>query len=77
MPLIATKLTISESELSVQNKVLNAKQRLSHQIIHFQFIKAELRKKPRLPEEVIWVKASNLKNYPFPRTLQQQLNSLF
>jgi A/G-specific adenine glycosylase len=77
VPLIATKFTISESELSVQNKVLNAKQRLSHQIIHFQFIKAELRKKPRLPEEVIWVKASDLKNYPFPRTLQQQLNSLF
>jgi A/G-specific adenine glycosylase len=77
MPLIATKFTISESDLFVQNKVLNAKQRLSHQIIHFQFIKAEVRKEPRLPEEVIWVKASDLQNYPFPRTLQQQLNSLF
>lgn len=74
---IEAKFNITKQEFIAQKEVLHTKQRLSHQIIHFQFIKVKARKKLHLPEEVIWVKASQLKNYPFPKTLQQQLNSLF
>jgi A/G-specific adenine glycosylase len=76
LPVISARFRLNEREIGVRKKMLIAKQRLSHQIIHFQFIKAEVRKKPHLPEEVIWVKAAELKTYPFPRTLQQQLDFL-
>ena len=76
LPVITSKFRINEEEITIQKKMLITKQRLSHQIIHFQFIKAEVRKKPRLAEEVIWVKTADLKTYPFPRTLQQELDFL-
>jgi A/G-specific adenine glycosylase len=51
------------------------KQRLSHQLIHFQFIVTTASQVPKLPENVIWVEASQLKNYAFPKTIQQYIQS--
>jgi A/G-specific adenine glycosylase len=76
-PLFEASFKLKSNDFIFNEEALHTKQRLSHQIIHFQFIKAEVRKKPRLPERVIWVKSSQLKNYPFPKTLQQRLNFLF
>jgi A/G-specific adenine glycosylase len=76
MPAIEAKLNIKKQEFITQKEILSIKQRLSHQIIHFQFIKVEVQKRPRLPEEVIWVNTSELQSYPFPKTLQQQLRLL-
>ena len=76
-PLFEASFKLKSNDFIFNEEALHTKQRLSHQIIHFQFINAEVRKKPRLPERVIWVKSSQLKNYPFPKTLQQRLNFLF
>jgi A/G-specific adenine glycosylase len=53
----------------------NFKQRLSHQLIHFQFVEVTAAQIPKLPENVIWVEASQLKNYAFPKTIHQYIQS--
>jgi A/G-specific adenine glycosylase len=50
------------------------KQRLSHQIIHFQFLKAETFTIQNLEPGIIWVDALQLQTYPFPKTLQKYIN---
>jgi A/G-specific adenine glycosylase len=68
---------ITLNECDVNQEIIHAKQRLTHQIIHFQFIKVEFSKMPSFPQGIIWVKGSQLKNYPFPKTLQQYIQSQF
>lgn len=69
------KYKFEEKEYKVIKDILHFKQRLSHQIIHFQFIIVELQKVFPLTEEVIWVKPSELITYPFPKSLQQYIQS--
>jgi len=54
---------------------IHIKQRLSHQIIHFQITKCKISVTTPLPEDFIWVEAAELKKYPFPRTLQRYVES--
>ncbi|MEI6949138.1 A/G-specific adenine glycosylase [Paraflavisolibacter sp. H34] len=51
------------------------RQRLSHQLIHFTFTSLQLRQPHDLPG-VSWVKKSELKAYPFPRTLKKVLEGV-
>jgi A/G-specific adenine glycosylase len=64
-----------KSSAYMLKKPVDFKQRLSHQIIHFQFIEAQINKKIALPENMIWVNAPELKKYPFPKTLQHYITS--
>ena len=62
-------------QCNTDEDTIQFKQRLSHQIIHFQIIKGEISELILLPEDFIWVEAIELKKYPFPRTLQQYIQS--
>lgn len=64
---------IALNSFDIINEQVHFKQRLSHQIIHFQFIKASISKLPARGENIIWVEAKQLKTYPFPRTIQQYI----
>lgn len=68
---------INKNEYTIIKDSFHSKQRLSHQIIHFQFIKLEIPKTSIFPEGIIWVDASELKKYAFPKTLQQFIQSQF
>ena len=46
-------------------------QQLSHQHIKGRFIKMKLHKKPDLPSDLLWVRKKELKNYAFPRFINQ------
>jgi A/G-specific adenine glycosylase len=63
------------NECDVNQEIIHVKQRLTHQTIHFQFIKLKVLKLPSFNEGIIWVEGSKLKNYPFPKTLQQYIQS--
>ena len=63
------------NECDVKQEIIHVKQRLTHQTIHFQFIKLKVLKLPSFNEGIIWVEGSKLKNYPFPKTLQQYIQS--
>jgi A/G-specific adenine glycosylase len=56
---------ISEDELD---------QRLSHQVIHFRFFQLSL-KQPISTENYQWISVDQLKDYPFPKSLQQYIKS--
>ena len=47
-----------------------AKQKLSHQLINFSFQQIELKQKTGIPE-FSWVKITDLKQYAFPKSLQE------
>ena len=49
-------------------------QRLSHQLIYFQFIKIQLSKITPPLHKLNWLTLDELKNYPFPRTLQTYIH---
>lgn len=68
------KLKLNES-LEYMGK---AKQRLTHQLIHFSFYR--LHYKPSnhpLPEDGIWVPLKELNNYGFPKTIVSFLEKIF
>lgn len=58
-----------------QKKSSTFKQRLSHQLIHFTFFEAALKKKEHL-DNFSWVKISELNKYAFPKTLQEFVTML-
>lgn len=64
-----------DGEKAMITETTHFKQRLSHQLIHFQFIVINTWQVPKLPENVIWVEASQLKNFAFPKTIQQYIQS--
>ena len=72
-----TKFGVTKSQYRINDDTLHCKQRLSHQLIHFQFIPLELYKPVSFPKEIIWVDGSELSNYPFPKTLQQYIKCRF
>jgi len=49
------------------------KQQLSHQLITGQFIKIELSEKGKLTKDQLWVKANQLRKFPFPQFINQYL----
>lgn len=49
-------------------------QRLSHQLIYFHFITAEVLSKALMDSSFLWIEASNLRHYPFPKTLQKYIS---
>jgi A/G-specific adenine glycosylase len=49
-------------------------QRLTHQLILFNFMHLEVEQRPHL-NGYIWVKNEELSNFPFPRTLTQYLQT--
>lgn len=51
------------------------KQQLTHQLIHGQFIRINLTKKPELPG-LIWLSEKELKQYAFPRLFREYLENL-
>ena len=65
------------NECDINQEIIHVKQRLTHQIIHFQFIKLKFSNLPSFNEGIIWIENSHLKNYPFPKTLQQYIQSQF
>ena len=70
--LFQKKYDLKEVTYNIEKDPIHFKQRLSHQIIHFQIIRGEI-SKTSLPGDIIWVDVTELKNYPFPRTLQQYI----
>ena len=64
---------LKEVKCNMDEDAIHFKQRLSHQIIHFQIIQCEVSERTPLPEDFIWVEIAELKKYPFPRTLQQYI----
>jgi A/G-specific adenine glycosylase len=65
---------IKSTAYAIGNTV-DFKQRLSHQIIHFQFIEAQIKTNVHQFKNMTWVNARDLKNYPFPKTLQHYIIS--
>ena len=61
------------SEITLISPVL--KQQLSHQLITGQFIKLQMKQRPQLGEEWFWIKKEKAKKYPFPRFINQWINS--
>ncbi|HEV8283573.1 MAG TPA: A/G-specific adenine glycosylase [Chitinophagaceae bacterium] len=51
------------------------RQQLSHQIIEGNFIKLKLEQKPNLPKDIFWISESELRNYAFPKFINQYLQS--
>jgi A/G-specific adenine glycosylase len=66
------EFSISSAAYIVNGKTTEATQKLTHQQIHFSFIEIELEKKFRLPGYE-WVAASEIINYPFPKTIKNML----
>ena len=66
---------LKPDELLVLNNSSFQKQRLSHQLIHFQFIQARVKKLTPVLEKFTWLSAEELKKYPFPKTLQAYLSN--
>lgn len=52
------------------------KQKLSHQLIHFSFVRIEVVEKKKIPD-FLWIRISEISKYAFPRSLQQFLASHF
>ena len=77
LPEFEKKFLVHKNQYNITGEINRSKQRLSHQIIHFQFIKLEVSEKCFLPPNITWIKNSQLKDYPFPKTLQQYILSLF
>lgn len=71
------KYGLQDNEYNAIKDIFLFKQRLSHQLIHFQFIIVELRKTSSFPDDTLWIDRSELKSYPFPKTLHQHIQSLF
>jgi A/G-specific adenine glycosylase len=66
---------VSAEDLKLVRDSHTIQQRLSHQLIYFQFIKAELLS-PALPAgDYLWVTEAEIKLYPFPKTLQEYIHS--
>jgi A/G-specific adenine glycosylase len=59
-------------QIAIEN-TWEAKQKLTHQQIHFRFSKVLIKKQP-VPG-FTWVKISKLSEYPFPKTLQEFISS--
>lgn len=54
----------------------SARQKLSHQFIHFCFVELELKHQQDIPG-FFWVKMSDLKKYAFPKSLQEFVSGRF
>jgi A/G-specific adenine glycosylase len=65
---------IRASDYKVVAQDLQVVQRLSHQLIHFSFIHLQLPKRLTI-EGMEWVPVQQLQQFPFPKTLQQHLQS--
>ena len=50
-------------------------QRLSHQLIHFSFVRLSLHYRLAI-RDIQWVPLEDLPRYPFPRTLQSLVQTL-
>lgn len=61
---------LGEKNYKILENTVVYQQRLSHQFIHFQFIKAEVNKFEPDFEGFTWLTLKELKKYPFPRSLQ-------
>jgi hypothetical protein len=67
---------LAESSLQQLQTSVLSKQRLSHQLIHFQFIKAALHT-TTVAGDYLWIPASELKLYPLPKGLQTYVQQHF
>jgi A/G-specific adenine glycosylase len=67
---------LAESSLQQLQTSVLSKQRLSHQLIHFQFIKAALHT-TTVAGDYLWITASELKLYPLPKGLQTYVQQHF
>jgi A/G-specific adenine glycosylase len=63
---------VAKDDYTVTKDFEKVTQRLSHQLIHFQFFLLHINVPPA-SETLQWVSATDLLNYPFPKTLQQLL----
>jgi len=52
------------------------KQQLSHQLIEGRFTNLKTRYKPKSPGNIIWVNKTEIKNYAFPKFINQYLQKL-
>lgn len=53
----------------------STRQKLSHQLIHFRFIKAEVKNKKVLNENFDWLSPEDLQKRPFPKSLQAYIHA--
>jgi len=72
---ILAEKELKEQFFSVQ-KIETEKQRLTHQLINGQILYLNLNKKGKDLMKGQWVKKKELKNYPFPKLLQNSVKSL-
>ena len=68
-----TAYGLSPRMYEVVSTAATARQKLTHQLIHFSFVHLQLNQ-PLLPPGCQWVPAENLHLFPFPRTLQEYLS---
>lgn len=66
--------SIKKDHYQLVEEPIHLQQRLTHQIINFQFIKAEFVELPRI-ENLLWLSQSEIKKLPFPKSLQQYILS--
>lgn len=59
----------------VTGPALSARQKLTHQLIHFSIFTLNVAVQPNLPG-VVWVAINNLGQYPFPKTLAALVEKL-
>ena len=64
---------LEQSEFETRSYSEIFKQQLTHQHIEGRFMKIMLQQKPALPKDVIWVKKAQIRNYAFPKFINQYL----
>lgn len=64
---------LAQSEFKTTSHSEIFKQQLTHQYIEGRFTKITLQQKPALPEDVFWVQKTQIKNYAFPKFINQYL----
>lgn len=72
LPQFSAAYNITPSDFTLSRPVRQVTQQLSHRRVHFTFIQLELTEPVQL-EGFIWASGNELKQYPFPKTLQQYI----
>jgi hypothetical protein len=64
----------NHQDIIFKKEKFETKQRLTHQVINFTFFRAESADIKDIPG-FLWVTWEGLKQYPFPKTLQEYISS--
>ena len=70
---LANQLMIKDKIIKIEKPKKVYQQLLTHQMLEVRFFKIQLQTVPKAFEHAMWVNASSIKKYPFPKTI----NSFF